>query len=77
MRLPSLCAFIGCLLLAVPAGAQPASSSSSRSSKKKETTAPSGKPADSPPLNVCGCYEDSNGALPLCQEEPLWLSGRM
>ena len=62
MRLPSLCAFIAGLLLAVPAGAQPASSgSSSTSGKKKETTAPPAKPADTPPLNVCGCYEDSNG----------------
>jgi hypothetical protein len=62
MRLATLCALIGSLLLALPAGAQPAGSpKKERETKEKETTAPVSKPADSPPLNPCGCYEDSNG----------------
>jgi hypothetical protein len=66
MRLATLCALIGSLLLALPAGAQPADSPkkekrTTEKGTKEETTAPLSKPAESPPLNLCGCYEDSNG----------------
>ena len=54
MRLITLSLFVCSLLLgAAPGASQPA--------KKKEPAASVEKSEATPPLNTCGCYEDSNG----------------
>ena len=54
MRLPTFSTAICCLLLAGPTGAQP-------TARKKEAPPAASKAEATPPLNTCGCYEDSSG----------------